>query len=234
MTTAPPLDDCSLGIGLYSPAEAAMYARIKTGTMARWVFGDAHGDAAFTHQIENESQTVSFLDFIQAMAVRAIRMQFKVSLQKIRDAVDCVQQSHGIQYPFAREHKTFVIREGSAIGNLAIEIDGHLIQISGRNKRQHLIGPIAEEHMVKVRFGDGGLACEYTAWKSDNGIIRMNPHLRFGEPLLEGCGYSAQVLWEAVQNEGSIKDAARAYGVNEKHIRLACEYFDHLINRDVA
>ena len=234
MITAMPLDDCSLGIGLYTPAEAAMYARIKTSTMSRWVFGDKRSDAAFTHQIEGDEPTVSFLDFVQALAVRAIRTEHKVSLQKIRAAVDLVQTTHGISYPFARDHKTFYINEGSAAGELAIEIEGHLIQISGKNKRQHLLGPIAEIYMQQITFGDDGLACEYTAWKSDSGIIRMDPRIRFGEPLVANCGYSAETLWKAVQTEGSIKDAAKAYGVHERDIRAACEYFDHLIGRDVA
>jgi uncharacterized protein (DUF433 family) len=234
MTSTPLLDDCSLGIGLYTPAEAAMYARITTRTMGRWVFGDATGDAAFPHQIESGEPTVSFLDFVQALAVRAIRHQFGVSLQKIRAAVDCVQQTHGILYPFAREHETYVIMDGSAAGELAIKINGHTIQISGKHKKQHLLGPVAELYMERVTFGPNGLASEYRAWGTDDDPIRMNPHLRFGEPLVTNCGYSARVLWEAVKNEGSIKDAALAYGVDEKHIRLACEYIDHLTSRDVA
>lgn len=227
-------DDCSLGIGLYTPAEAAMYARITTRTMGRWVFGDGKNDAAFTHQIESGEPTVSFLDFVQALAVRAIRNQFGVSLQKIRAAVDCVQQTQGISYPFAREHETFVITDGSATGELAIKINGHLIQISGRNKKQHLLGPVAELYMERVTFGADGLATEYRAWGTKDNPIQMNPRLRFGEPLVANCGYSARVLWEAVKNEGSIKDAALAYGVDETHIHLACEYIDHLTSRDVA
>ena len=234
VTVASPLDDSTLGIGLYSPAEAAMYARITTRTMARWVFGDAKGEAAFTCQIKNDELTVSFLDFIQALAVRSIRNQFGVSLQKIRAAVDCVQQTHGIQYPFAREHETYVITDGSATGELAIKINDHLIQISGRNRKQFLLGPVAELYMERVTFGSDGLASEYRAWGTNENPIRMNPRVRFGEPLVANCGYSARVLWEAVKNEGSIKDAARAYGVDEKHIHLACEYIDHLSSRDVA
>ncbi len=232
---SPILTDCSLGVGLYSPAEAAMYARVKTQTLKRWVFGDGQGEAAFTPQITGgEERTVSFLDFIQAMAVRAIRTQFDIPLPRIRTAVDLVESTLGILYPFARQHKTYVIREGSAKGELAIEINNRVIQISGKLKKQHLIGPIAELYMDKVEFGTDGLACEYTAWKAGPDSIRMNPHLRFGEPIVAGCGYTARALWEAVQNEGSIKDAAEAYGVPEKQIRLACEYFDHLINRDIA
>jgi len=212
-----------------------MYARVKTQTLTRWVFGDGHGDSAFTPQITDSAEkTVSFLDFIQSMAVRAIRLQHNVPLQKIRAAVDLVEATFGITYPFARQHTTYVIREGSAKGELALEIDGKLLQISGKQKKQYLFDQVAELYMDRVDFGTDGLATTFTAWGSGKETIRMNPHIRFGEPIVTSCGYSALVLWEAVKNEGSIKDAAKAYGVSEKQVKLACEYFDHLISRDVA
>lgn len=236
MTTASvPFTDSSLGIGLYSPAEAAMYARVKPQTLTRWLFGGTRGDSAFTPQISSDGEkTVTFLDFIQSMAVRAIRIQHGVPLQKIRAAVDLVEATLGVAYPFAREHKTYVIREGTAKGELAIEIEGKLIQISGRTKKQLLMADVLELYLDRIEFGGDGLAAEFTAWSSGKETIRMNPHIRFGEPIVKSCGYSALALWEAVKDEGSIKDAAKAYGVHEKQVKLACEYFDHLISPDLG
>ncbi len=236
-TTAPkyPPDEYTLGIGLYTPAEAALYARVRTQTLNRWVFGDARNSGVVEAQIANANErTVSFLDFVQTMAIRAIRSQFDVPLQKIRKAVDIASETFDTKYPFAMRHKTFVIREGSAAGELVLEREGHHVQISGKNKKQHLFGEIAELYMDQVQFGPDGLAAGYTAWGTGPDTIQMNPHIRFGEPIVADCGYSAHALWEAVRTEGGISAAADAYGVPENKIRLACSYFDHLINRDVA
>lgn len=228
------INDKSLGVGLYSPAEAALFARLRASTMKRWVFGGHDGDAAITHQITSDSPVVSFIDLVQSLAIHSIRSSFAVPLQRIRAAVDRAENTYGIQYPFARSHKTFVITEGSAKGNIAIKVENRVIQVTGKNRDQVLMEPVIEPYLKQIKFGPDGLAYEYTAWKSPSGVIRMNPHIRFGQPMVVDCGISARVLWEAVGIEGGIKEAAKAYGVRQKHIRLACEYFGYLTSGAAA
>jgi uncharacterized protein (DUF433 family) len=57
----------------------------------------------------------------------------------------------------------------------------------------------------------------------------MNPKHRFGEPLLEGCGYTPEVLFEAAKTEGSIEAAAKAYGVSKEQVEVCVDYFDYLL-----
>jgi hypothetical protein len=225
-----------LGIGVYTPQEAALYARVRTQTISRWILGNASGDAVVQRQITDaEDRTVTFLDFVQTLAIRAIRTQYKnvVSLQKIRAAADAAQDKYGVDFPFARPHSTYIITEGRHAGEIVIRIgddDEQLIQITGKNKDQHLIGPIAELYLEDVTFGEDDYAAEYRPWSSNRaGSILMNPHLRFGEPLVEQCGYSASALWEATIAEGGVDAAASAYGVDPEHVKLACSYFDHLL-----
>lgn len=62
----------------------------------------------------------------------------------------------------------------------------------------------------------------------------MDPKVRFGEPVIATCGYSALTLWNAVKAEGSIKAAAEIYGVETKEVELACSYFDYLQSPDAV
>ena len=218
-----------IGRGLYTPREAAFYARLKTQTMKRWVFGNRQGlavvHAESSEELEGEP-VVTFLDFIQALAIRAITTApygQRVSLQKVREAVDTARERYDVQYPFAQEHKTYLF--GS---NIIIELhDGDYRALTGKRKDQLFLRPVVELYKKRLSFGEDGYASEYCAWDSGDLKITMNPKVRFGEPLMPS-GYTAKTLWEGVAAEGSIDDTARVYGVSMEEIELAYAYFDHL------
>lgn len=230
-----------LGKGIYSPAEAAFFARVSTRTMTRWIFGNRQGAAVVRAQFPPDSpddpdKTVSFLDFVQALAIRAIRTQYKLPLEKIRQSVD-IADEHGISYPFARPHRTFLFSDKKELGhgNIVLELDGQLIQASGTHRRTQVMRQIAEYYLSDLTFDpDTGLADKYIAFTHGNNRILMNPRIRFGEPFVESCGYTAQTLWEAVQIEGSAEAAARAYEVTANDIETAYRFYDHLMNTVAA
>ena len=56
----------------------------------------------------------------------------------------------------------------------------------------------------------------------------MEPGVRFGEPYVESCGYTAQTLFNAYKSEASIERAVEDCGVTAEEITLAIEYFDYL------
>lgn len=218
-----------LGRGLYTPREAALYARIKTQTMKRWVFGNCQGHAIVRAESSEEMEgerIVTFLDFVQALAIRAITTAphgRRVSLQKIREAVETARERYDVEYPFAQEHNTYLF--GSEI---LIELkEGDFRSLTGERKDQLFLRPVVELYKKRISFGDDGYASEYCAWGSGDLRITMNPKVRFGEPLMPS-GYTAKTLWEGVAAEGSIEDAKRVYGVSTEEIELAYAYFDHL------
>ncbi len=212
-----------LGIGMYTPSEAAMYARVKTQLISRWVHGSASGSAAFRAQLQDdESKTVTFLDLIQAMAIRAIRTQeHTVTLQAIRQAVDFAA-TQGIQYPFARKHTTYIL------GNkILIQTPGYdLLEASGKHRGQANMRKIVEVYMQDVGFDADGLANRFTAFQEDGVKIILNPGYKFGEPTVHPSGHTAWTLWEACHSEGGIKEAAKAYGVKEKEVLVAYRYVE--------
>jgi uncharacterized protein (DUF433 family) len=176
-----------VGVGLYTPAEAALYARVHNSLMNRWLFGDARGNSVIKPQIGviDDEKIITFLDFVQTLAIRAIRQTRKVPLQKIREAIDQAKRLYRIDYPFAIKHTTYLLDAN-------------------------------------------GLACRYRAWKKDGYEVIMDPHQRFGEPLLPSCGYTARTLFDAYRIEGGIEQAAKCYGVELAEVKTAIEYFDHL------
>ncbi|MEZ6069441.1 MAG: hypothetical protein R3C10_04020 [Pirellulales bacterium] len=90
-----------IGKGIYSTTEAALYARVRRDTLRRWLFGGSSQKPVISRQVESpaDNKVVTFLDFVQAMAIRAIRVQHDVPLQTIRKAHDRAVRDYGLEYP---------------------------------------------------------------------------------------------------------------------------------------
>jgi uncharacterized protein (DUF433 family) len=229
----------TLGIGLYSPEEAAFYARVQTRLLKRWMFDQK--SAVITPQVadQDEVKTVTFRDMIQALAIRDIRHSFGLPLQKIREAVEFVRDRYGIQYPFAMQHTTYLVSDQrhKGHGNIVIRIPGlsdaddeQFVQASGDGKANLLIKEAAELYLEELRYDSGGYADEYRPMTSEDDSILLTPDRRFGEPIVESCGYTVQTLRDAVISEGSIEAAAEEFGVSVASVKLAYRYYDHLLN----
>lgn len=210
-----------IGNGMYTPAEAARYARVGTALFSRWIFGNSVGDAVIIRQHQNE-RLVSFLDLVQTLAIRRIRLEYSIPLNTIRDAVNHAHTRYGIDFPFARKHKTLIFGK-----SIAIEIGDKLIEISGKNKDQ-LHKTVIEPYIRDLTFDSTGLATTYSPFKWNNNEIIMDPKFHFGQPVLKSCGYSYSVLYHAVKTEGSYEAAAAAYAVSVDEIDIACRYYDFL------
>lgn len=212
-------------IGLYTPEQAARLARLRTGTFKRWIDGNASGEAALDRMMpHSESGVVSFVDFVQAMAIRAIRRERKLSLQKIRETV-VEANRRGVQHPFARKHQTFLFNE-----DVVVKLDGgELIQVTGKYKDQQLIRPVVELYMDDLVYDDvDGLACRYTAWRDGDRSIVIDPKVKYGAPVVYPSGFTVGALLSAVDGEGSPSAAAEAFEIDEKDVKIALRYDDWL------
>ena len=214
-----------LNVGLYTPAEAAYYARVHTSTMKRWIHGDRRGAPVVHAELRDDpNKTVTFLDFVQALAIRAIRREHRVPLSKIREAVRHAQKRYGVPYPFAMQrHKTYLFER-----DVVIDLQVGLVQISGKRKDQILIREIAELYMEDLSFDRKGLAAKYRAFAYRDREIVMDPSRRLGQPVVLSCGYTASALLDAYRTEGSVAAAAETHGVSPEDIELVIRYDDFL------
>jgi hypothetical protein len=232
--------DNLLNLGIYTPAEAAFYARIRTQRMNSWLYGSKNANPVVSPERGEESRDVSFLDFVQALAIRSIRRDHRVSLQKIRGAVDFAKVHYKVSHPLAMQHATFLFdrkskrgefRDDDARYELVIKLRGdkgeELIQVTGAKAGNKMIAEIVELFLKDLTFDEEGRPEEYSAWRWGEHSVKMNPRKHFGDPLLPS-GYTAQAIWESVKAEGSLEAAAKAYGVDRTEVELACSYLDFL------
>lgn len=213
---------------MYTPAEAAFYARVPTQLMSRWLYGSSTGDAVFRPELYSTGErTVTFLDLVQAFWVRCIRQQHKIPLNKIRQAVDVATNKYGMPHPLAMQHTTYLF-DDEIIINVANREAPEYVQMSGKHRHHRMLRQVVELYMKDLSFGDDGLANLYTAYSWSDRRILMDPARKFGEPYLPACGYSARTLWEACEAEGSIEAAADVYGVSKDDVEASWRYYDHL------
>lgn len=200
--------------------------------MTRWLHGGNGSEQVLRSQLSvGDERIITFLDFVQALAVHDIRNQKKISLQKIREAIRLAEDKYHIEYPLARRHTTYLLGD-----DIYIQPEGckDLVQVTGRQKHQMTMKKVVEIYLVDLTFGEDGLAVAYDAFKWHGIPIRMNPKHRFGEPMVTTCGYTAQSLWEAAKTEGSIEAAAEAYGVEPADVEAAFRYYDFLQGKTTA
>ena len=225
-----------LGIGIYSPAEAAFYARVSRRIMTRWVFGDASGKSVIERELrESSEKVVTFLDFVQTLAVREVRNRHGIPLQRIRQGVDEARKRYDVEYPLASKHTIYLFsdRKGKGHGQIVIrrpDDNDQYVQLTGRDRNNLLIRPVVEMFLDDLQFDpETGLASRYSPMLQEGASIVLDPRRRFGEPIVDPCGYTAETLWDATNIEGGIEAAAEAYGVTISEVSLANRYFDSLL-----
>lgn len=221
-----------LGVGIYTIPEAAFYARMPSQTLRNWFFHEDADRRVLRPELGGE-KVITFLDFMQCLTVRAVRTAAdparRVSLAKIRQAVRTAEQIYKVTYPLARKHTAYLFDRDVFIRleSDKTSIEDRIVQVSGKHVHSQII-PVLDLHLDDIVYGPDGLPERFRVFRSDEGVVTMDPHIAFGEPLLPS-GYTAMTIWDATRIEGSIPATAKAYGLPEAEVRLACRCYDYLI-----
>lgn len=218
------------GLGVYTLAEAARYARMPQLTLNRWFFGGGERQPLREAGITAEAgKRITFVDFVEALAIRSLRADHDVPLQKIKEAIRNARDRYGIVHPFAHEdHKTVLV--GRDLHIFLKEDPTNPVGLTGRDLGQKSMKPCIEAYMKDLEYDEQGLARLYRAYAWNGENVVMNPKMHFGEPTLAGCGYTAETLWSAAVAEGSIARAAEIYEVPEAAVEAAYRYWNQVLS----
>ena len=214
-----------IGTGLYTPQEAATFAKLRTETFNRWFFEE---EAPLRPRIQpaNGERLVTFWDLIQAVAVRNLRKSPKtsrISLQLIRTVVrECEEK--GYEFPLAREHRLYWFSNRLI---LKTDDDQYIGLKPGTDLNQLYNGIIIEPFLKEVQFIDK-LAHTWTPLESAHFSVNLNADRRFGMPIIEPGGILVSALTDAVESEGSIEAAADAFEIETEAVLLALKYHEYL------
>jgi uncharacterized protein (DUF433 family) len=162
---------------------------------------------------------------VEALAIRSLRADRKISLQKIREAIKNARDRYHVEHLFARrDHRTILI--GHDLHIFLKEDSKNPVGLTGRDFGQKSFTACLESYMEDLEYDEAGMAQLYTALTYKNQKVILDPRIHFGEPVIAENGFTAQTLWQAAVAEGSIEQAAKIYEVSVEAVEAAYRYFN--------
>lgn len=207
-----------LQLGVYTRQQAAYLARLRAQTVSRWF--DDESPALRLRMPANDDGFVSFVDLVQLLGVREVRLARKLSLQKIRAVIRRADEM-GVHFPFARNSSRAFLLGDDVVLRL---LNGDLVCATGESAKNYVMEPIVLPYLEDLTFDSDGLAAEYRPLPG----ILLTPAREWGAPIVERCNYTVHTLVASAKAEGSIEAAAEMCGVLPEDVKIALKYEDIL------
>ena len=217
----------------YSFPEAAHYLRIPVTTLRSWVRGrkypTSEGDQFFQPVIElpDDSQNLlSFINLVEIHVLDAIRCDHRISLHKVRVAIDFIKEELASDHPLAY-HKL----ETDGL-DLFVEEYGQLINVSQAG--QLVLRKLLQAHLRRIDRDSAGYALRLYPFTrkrlqliEEPKAIVIDPRISFGRPVLAGTGIPTAIIAERYKAGEAIGALADDYGRPTLEIEEAirCELY---------
>jgi len=209
---------------LYGIQEAARYVRANPKVLRTWVLGaeSRRLPPVLTPAGLHDAEKLSFINLIEAHMLVALRLTHRISMQKIRTAVEWLKKETGSQHPLAE---------------CQIETDGiavfvrHLgMLISADEKGQICIQSIIEQFLKRIERDENGLPIFFypftrgLAEDCPKGIV-ITPTICHGRPIISGTRIATKELIERFYAGDSFSVLADGYDLSPELIEeaLRCE-----------
>ena len=163
-----------IGVGLYSPAEAAVLTKIPSPKIHRWLRGHAIGGKEYPRlwtsnleKFDTESLYLSFLDLVQLRVADAF-IREGLSPQKVRRAIEYGAEIVSSDYPFATA--SFRTDGKTVILHVLDEESGHDRLIDLFKNGQYLMQRVIEPSLRGLEF-EGDIAARWWPLGRAKGIV---------------------------------------------------------------
>ena len=217
----------------YSFPEAAHYLRLPVTTLRSWVRGrkypTSEGNQFFQPVIElpdDGQNLLSFINLVEIHVLDAIRCDHRISLHKVRVAIDFIKEELASDHPLAY-HKL----ETDGL-DLFVEEYGQLINVSQAG--QLAIRNLLQAHLRRIDRDSAGYALRLYPFTrkrlqliEEPKAIVIDPRISFGRPVLAGTGIPTAIIAERYKAGEAIGALADDYGRPTLEIEEAirCELY---------
>ncbi|MCY7278840.1 MAG: DUF433 domain-containing protein [Phormidesmis sp. CAN_BIN44] len=209
--------------------DVARYLRIPSGTIRSWTVGRCYNTTEGARQFEplisvrdRKPILLSFTNLIEVHILRAIRKDHKIQLDKVRTALDFINEQFEVSHPLARE----IFRTDGV--DLFIDRYGSLINTNKSGQIE--LKDALNAHLERIEPDDTGLAIKLFPFtrshEQDNPrIVVIDPRIAFGRLVIAETGIATSVLAERYQAGDSIDELADDYDCDRLKIEEAirCE-----------
>ncbi|MBM4320886.1 MAG: DUF433 domain-containing protein [Deltaproteobacteria bacterium] len=213
----------------FSLRDAAHYLRLPVATLRSWLAGreypTAAGAAVSRPLILPGSRhplMLSFLNLVEAHVLAAIRRTHGVQMNKVRSALDYVEQRLTVDHPLARQ--------AFRTDGIDLFVDHMGLLITASRGGQLAVRQFLEAHLRRVELDEAGLARRFFPFTRRGDlagpmVIVIDPSVFFGRPVVVGTGIPTDVLAERYFAGETMDELAKDYGCDRLLIEEAirCE-----------
>ncbi|KRE21383.1 hypothetical protein ASE66_28535 [Bosea sp. Root483D1] len=220
-------DTSLIGLGLYTPAEAARLIKVPAAKLTRWLKGHGSGNRTYPPlwhgqvDLHDDKLYLGFLDLVQSRMASAF-IAAGLSPQKVRRALILARELIEHDHPFATSRfrtdgRTLLLE---ALGE--DEDDRPLVDLFKRG--QYVMHKVIEPSLKGIDF-DTDIAARWWPRGRASDIV-LDPARQFGQPIIESVGIPTSILSAAAEAEGSVTRAARLFRVSTAAVQRAVD-FEH-------
>lgn len=194
-------------LAAYTVAEASRYVRVPPGTLHRWL----HPEVGLI--VPDEPPFMSFTNLVEAHVLAAMRRAHRVSMPRIRRALDYVRTRLDVERPLVESQF-----ETDGI-DLFLQELGALVNVSRGG--QFASREMLDAHLSRIERDKAGIAWRlYPFVRSDTSaeamntmpkIVAIDPRVAFGRPVIAGTGIRVEHLAARYLAGDSIDELAHDY-----------------------
>jgi uncharacterized protein (DUF433 family) len=165
---------------------------------------------------------LSFINWVEAHVLDAIRRHHQVPLSKIREAIHYLGEHFSSKHPLAEQRfQTDEI-------DLFIDRFGQLINVT--QSGQYALRELLAAHLHRIEHNDTGMAVRLYPFTRKRDlhepkVVVIDPRVSYGRPVIVGTGVPTAVVAERYKAGESIDELAEDYGRSRNEIEEAirCE-----------
>ena len=201
----------------YGFTEVAQYLRLPVATLRSWFLGQAGFKPLIQIAFKNPN-TLSFFNMIEAHVLAALRRKHKLTMPRIRKALDCLGTFHDYAHPLAE--KWF---ETDGV-NLFVDELGKLVNLSQNG--QQAMREVLCQHLNRIDRDEKAMPIRLYPFTSrqtieETRVVVIDPRIAFGQPVIAGTGIRTSIIAERFEAGESIEELVAEYGRTAREIEEA-------------
>lgn len=204
----------SQDVAAYRVSEVAGYLSLPSSTLRAWAFGQ-RGFRAVILPADSEERLLSFTNLVEAHVLSSLRVQHKVSLQRIRTAIDYLSHTMNSSRP---------------LFDLPLQTDGvdlfvdawHGGLLAASQRGQLAMRGVVAAYLKRVERSDKGIIrlfpftrkahlAEPSVLEHQPKLIVIDPQISFGRPVIVGTNIRTSIVAERYLAGESVTDLAGDY-----------------------
>jgi uncharacterized protein (DUF433 family) len=202
----------------YRVADAARYLGMPAVTVGAWVKGRKYKTKEGNQFSEplilcpSSSSLLSLTNLVEVHVLRIIRKVHGVKLDRVRNALDYLEQQLDVSHPLA------TVRFKTDGVDLFVESINRLVnasrsgELAMRSALEGLLTQVEYNHVEAIRF-----------YPVAN-VIEIDPTVSFGQPMVVGTGIPTSAIASLYNAGDEIENIAEEYNCNIDQIRSAIEF----------